>query len=234
MTFNEDLQGVICKCGIWLAWDHIKGHQKNIHKRADKALTEVDDALAALGGIHGTPTLPIGQDFIPGLLLHRAYQCGVPGCEVIMRTASSQLFHMSKAHKNPADKKVVWLPCTAQHLNEAEAKTFFRVVMPTIPNEETLPDVVAAILKDTAKQMETSNEMFGMDNRLVSPWLLTNKWPEILGDRDPQVVRRLVDKGWEIPDLSGDLWTLVMNCSDLIPLTPQLLLERLNTKRPES
>lgn len=223
---------MVCDCGVWVERGNIQGHLTQTHFKRKSEVEDMNTAMTALGASFGKPKIPGNQDFIPGLVLHRAFQCGIKGCPVVMKAADSQRVHRSMCHQG---SKAPWEACPAQRLNRSDAKTFFRVAMPVGERVgTTVHEVVADILKDTKRRRsEEQSRVADEDNRVISPWLITNKWPEIVGDRAPQEVRDLVDNVKDIPNLSDDLWRLVMKCSAVIRVTPQLLLERLNTSRPE-
>lgn len=223
----------MCSCGIWLSSNNIKSHLRKAHYRQKVDGEFIQDALKVLGAESGTPRIPLDQDFIPGLILYDCYQCGVEGCPVVMKSEGSMKVHSSMCHKNPEDKRIPWERCPAQRLNRSDRKSFFRV---NLPEREDRPTVNASVrevfLEMNRRRAQVTTRLADSDNRHTTPWLLTNKWPLIIGDRTPQSVRALVDNGGDIKHLSADLWAAVMKCSSFIRSTPELVLQRLNTGDP--
>lgn len=230
LTYQESLKGVVCGCGVWISTSNIQGHLKVVHHREKVDAEYVQEALKVLGGRRGTPRIPLDQDFIPGLVVYKCYQCGVDGCSVVKKSEARMREHSSMCHKIPKDKGVVpWERCAGQRLNRTDRKSFFRV---NIPEREKRPTVRSCVRAITEEAKIKRGRLANADNRDTTPWLISNELPVVIADRTPESARALVDDGEDIKNLSTDVYTTIKKCSSLIPSTPLHVLKRLNTSDP--
>lgn len=215
-----------------MARANVVGHLDEVHDIDRSSTTFVDMCMGALNVSHSIPHPLAMQDHIPGLPIHQARQCGFEGCHAIYKTQGSMDTHTRSVHANAAWRNPS-VPCVAQQLNRAEAKTYFAVRPLPSPAKDTVEVIVEAVLRETKAKVDGLPQVPVTDRRLVDPWLLGNQWPQIVGNRTPAEVRALVDDPLSIPGIGQDLRALVKECEAILPLTPLLILRRLNTKVPE-
>lgn len=223
---------MVCKCGIWVARTNIVGHLDEFHD-IDKSETRfVESCMTALNASQDIPRPPAMQEHISGLPIHQAYQCGFDGCQQVLKEKSTRDKHTTVVHRRAA-KANPWLPCLAQQLNHAEAKSYFSVRALSVPSVTSTDEIIAGVVRDMKKKCEAEKAGSITDQRLVNPWLQVTKWHLIVGDRSAAEVRALVEDPLSIPGIGQDLRTLMDECEKLIESTPLLLLRKLNTKVPE-
>lgn len=102
---------------------------------------------------------------------------------------------------------------------------------------------VSALPNEVIIQNLRSNQMLSADAgphsdtdpRLISPWLRTTRWNELIQGKDIGKLRDLVKPvtGNEFPGLVESIHSVFEASTELLSIMPELFLKRLNTPEPE-
>ncbi|KAG6874821.1 hypothetical protein C0992_006431 [Termitomyces sp. T32_za158] len=234
IAYNTMLPAFVCLiCGIVIQPSHIVEHIKNKHTEsgivADRELIAQDVQLYGL-----SDQLP-SMDLTPrpafqGLTMHTALKC--IACPKIYVARSSMIKHHNIEHKGiPVPSS--WPAIHAQQLNHALYKSFFPVIPPAgapVPHAQAIIDnIEAAMLAIDGKPSGHR-----LDPRLVSPWLKSNRWLELIKDKPIHELRAMVAplQPNEFSQLVPAVHRLFQGSEDMFDLVPELILQRLNTPDP--
>lgn len=236
IAYNTALPGLIClSCGIAVTPSHLFQHLKRNHKggvsidkqllNSDIQLLGVNDDLPALDCLAVRPE-------IQGLLLHAGLRCSV--CNKIYGVQSSIIkHHHEKHHDLPVPRS--WTTVDAQQLDHTLHRSFF----PVTPASPANVHPTQALIDDLRAAMEASDASsrpadYCLDPRLVSPWLKSNRWLDLIKDRSLEELQGMVAilKKDEFPGLVPAVHQLFLGSEHVFELVPELILQRLNTPDP--
>ncbi|KAG6834398.1 hypothetical protein H0H93_009911, partial [Arthromyces matolae] len=186
------------------------------------ALVEEHDISAALPQL-GTEI----RTQIQGLSLHDGLQCQL--CDKVFTGHGSMHKHHHLEHKGLAMPSS-WPKVHAQHLDNALNRSFFPVHY--TPAQMTSTEL---IIKDINEGMATTNVATAApDARMVSPWLKSTLWLDLIKGKSITGLIQLVAplaKG-ELPGLTEGVHELFVKSGDIFNHVPELIRQRLNTADP--
>ncbi|KAG6893968.1 hypothetical protein C0992_008005 [Termitomyces sp. T32_za158] len=234
IVYNKALPALIClACGMVVMPSHIIEHMKNKHSdcgvylnheliKQDVQQLAIDDQLPSLD----SNPRPAFQ----GLTVHTAFQCSA--CLKVYAAKSSITTHHYMEHKTiPIPSS--WTMVSAQQLNNSNHRIYF----PVIPAPSTPTSHSQMIVNQMQADMETLDGQptgHRLDPRLVSPWLKSNRWLDLIKDKPIDELRASVAplKKDEFPLLVSAVRRLYFASEDMFDLVPELVLQRLNTPDP--
>ncbi|KAG6895835.1 hypothetical protein C0992_012212 [Termitomyces sp. T32_za158] len=234
IVYNCALPALICLgCGIALVPSHIVEHIKNKHPDCGIVLSRdsIEQDIKQLAIKDQFPSL----DFIPrpaiqGLPVHTALQCG--SCSKVYVAQSSILKHHHMEHKNiPMPSS--WATVAAQQLNNSNQRTYFPVI-PALSTHTSHAQEIVNQLQAAMQTLDGQPTGHRLDPRLVSPWLKSNRWLELIKDKPIDELRASVAplKKDEFSLLVAAVQKLYFGSEDMFDLVPELVLQRLNTPDP--
>ncbi|KAG6875743.1 hypothetical protein C0993_007625, partial [Termitomyces sp. T159_Od127] len=234
IVFNTQVSALIClACAIAIAPSHIVEHVKNKHGDCELAISRelLARDIDALGVDDELPTLDQSlRPEVQGLALHTGLQCDL--CPKIYVSPASMLKHCHTEHEGSALPSS-WPVVFAQQLDHSLHRSYFPVSPAAVPQrspvERIVDDLRAAM--ESLDGKPTGNRL---DARLVSPWLKSNRWPELIKDKSIGELRAAVSplKANEFPLLVPAVHRLFLGSEDMFDLVPELILQRLNTPDP--
>ncbi|KAG5335205.1 hypothetical protein C0989_001870 [Termitomyces sp. Mn162] len=234
IAYNTNIACLIClTCSIALAPGHMVEHIKNQHGdcgiRLDQKLVDEDLALLML-----SPQLPLMdtaiRDEILGLSVHSAWQCNL--CNKVYGAQSSMLKHHNMEH-NTMPVPTTWTQVYAQRLNHTLHRSFF----PITPALQPIKQPAQIIIHELRSRMEALDGKptgHRLDPRLLSPWLKSNRWSELIKNHSIDELLALVApvKTTEFPRLVEAVHSLFLGSEDMFSFIPELILQRLNSPDP--
>lgn len=215
--------------------DHIRSTEPKMEIRiSDKdfrtACNELDPAAsfpdpAQLNGIS-----PLGS-----LTLYKnALLCRIPGCRRVYSTVASMETHCRETHGSEK-RHNAWPMVYAQRLNHNTHNILFRIKPPAEFHANVDPEGWLARLEETVQQAVKPVSLTSHDPRDRTPWLSVTKWLEHVGSHEPEFLRSLVamPKKDEFPLLAKAVDHIMNTAMQLIPLTPDLILQKINSGNPD-
>ncbi|KAG6814933.1 hypothetical protein H0H93_011613 [Arthromyces matolae] len=231
LAINTQLNVLVClDCQVALAPKHVFGHVKNNHREM-KSLLDLP-SFEALVKEHNIPSeLPqLGIEIraqVQGLSLHDGLQCQV--CQKIYGSYGSIHQHHHEQHKGEAMPSS-WPKVHAQRLDNALNRSLFPVQYTPVPMTST-----ELIIKNINEGMATTNVATAApDARMVSPWLKSTLWLDLITGKSITGLIQLVAplaKG-ELPGLTEGVHELFVKSGDIFNHVPELIRQRLNTADP--
>ncbi|KAG6882658.1 hypothetical protein C0993_009690 [Termitomyces sp. T159_Od127] len=233
-AYNTVLPGLIClACAIAIAPSHIVEHMKNKH--ADSGLgvnrTLLEQDVQFLGVQDNLPFLDLTlRPELQGLAVHTALQCGA--CSKVYVAQSAMMQHHQEEHR-PAPMPRSWTTVHAQQLNHTLHRSFFPVIPATPANIDPTQVIVNNLHSDMVA-LDGRPTGHRLDPRLVSPWLKSNRWPELIQGKSVESLRAMIAplKENEYPTLVPAIQELFIGSEELFELVPELVLQRINTPDP--
>ncbi|KAG6819212.1 hypothetical protein H0H93_014238 [Arthromyces matolae] len=236
-VYNPDIRCVICvSCKVAVAPDHVHKHILDKHK--DSGVSAPKDRVAyVLRGLDLSPGLPdlalnTVRDEIPGLVVHNALKCNL--CFKIYGTEGSITKHHRTSHPGPLPQQ--WSTVIAQRLDNAMHSTWFQVTPREQPSDSL--STISQIIQTVRQQQQENDKDHpignSVDPRLVSPWIRSTLWLELIENRDVNELIKLValPSKDEFPGLTDGIKWVFMTASSLFGEIPELTLQRLNTPDP--
>lgn len=169
---------------------------------------------------------------VAGLQLFSGYICSY--CPLSFGTQLSIKKHHREAHKN-VSLPSSWQQHSLQRFSSTKgsARSFFRV----IPQQNLEPlSTISTIAKSIRASMAPliSIEHVPANARVISPWLLTTKWHEHVAGHSASHLCALASPPSlsEFPGLSNAVNLYLAKALDLLPSTPELVLQILNSPDP--
>ncbi|KAF9461605.1 hypothetical protein BDZ94DRAFT_1371120 [Collybia nuda] len=177
------------------------------------------------------PDMGLGpMDQVDGLRLHKGFQC--EKCNKCYGTIGSITSHHHHQHaKTPVPSS--WPPVHIQQLDRGSHKAYFKVIPhPARPEPET-----SILLQNLRVNTDANTALAGLqssDPRLISPWLRSTKWHQLIKGKDVGRLRSLVAAvtDSEFPGLVSAIHMLFMGSTEMLDHMPELFLQRLNTPDP--
>ncbi|KAG6867314.1 hypothetical protein C0993_004588, partial [Termitomyces sp. T159_Od127] len=233
-AYNTALGALVClTCGIAIVPSHIVNHVKNKH--AECSINPDRELIARDIELYGVPEHLPSLDLttrpaFQGLTVHTALQCSL--CPKVYVAQSSMVYHHHTEHKGiPVPSS--WHSVSAQQLDHTLERSFFPVIPQVtlpLPSGRAILDNIHAAMD----RLDGQPAGHRLDPRLVSPWLKSNRWPELVKDRSVTDLRAIVAplKANEFPLLVPAVHRLFLTSEDMFELVPELVLQRLNTADP--
>jgi len=179
--------------------------------------------------------LPVLAGPIPQLqglgVVKNCVEC--PLCSMVYMRTSLKM-HYSRSHRGTSVPKNL-TPVTAQRLDNGSNKQLFTVI-PTL--QATTMSSAEEMISELRRNRNATISAYlptTVDDRAVSPWLLSTHWHEHVRPYKTEELMDLV----ALPKHEGDLDQLnsavldVMNLAcDVMDVTDDLILQRLNTNDP--
>lgn len=167
---------------------------------------------------------------IEGLSLKEGYLCAL--CPRPYGTESTMREHHRQYHKNDP-RPTEWRRVAIQQLNKGSHKSFFQV-KPKKASAIRPADLIIQQLRNSLAGQEKRVSGPLLDARLISPWLRTTKWHELVKNQD---INQLVDlvkpvDKQEFPGLPAAVHTVFEGTTQALDVLPELFLQRLNTPDP--
>lgn len=231
LVFNTAIRSVICLgCKVVLVPTQISAHMGANHKeqriRVDKEKTA--SVLKKLGALPSPPTMRGSEtvDEIEGLAVHEGVGCGL--CDKVLGVEGSMSNHYRVCHEGA---KRSWKPVKVQQLNRFHDKGFFRVHVVRKPEAMSTVRIVRE-LRERQVEMTVARTGNSLDPRMVSPWIRSTRWGELVEGKDVGALMALVDTE-ELPGLTEAVQFLLYNYGkDFFKLLPELALQKLNSPDP--
>jgi hypothetical protein len=186
--------------------------------------------------IFGIPVLGEGGPPIArfgGLKVHSGFRCH--HCSTVLGMVSSMQKHHQHHHKDVPTPKT-WPHCKMQRLSDrpGPSSSFFEVLpSPAIAIKSSpVNDLVSNLREEVSKILHV--DIATLNNRSISPWLLTTHWHRHIEGYETKELMKLVSfpKEMEFPGLYRLLLRYMENATGLIAETSELTLQRLNTSDP--
>ncbi|KIK80754.1 hypothetical protein PAXRUDRAFT_15616 [Paxillus rubicundulus Ve08.2h10] len=115
--------------------------------------------------------------------------------------------------------------------------TLWRVSKPSeLTSDVQDNDAIKSVRTQVSSKVTTTHTP--QDEHIISPWLCTTRWHEHVGEHDIQMLRRLVkipgrnDDNACAPGIKGAVKTYFDEALALLPLTGELVLQKLNSPDP--
>lgn len=225
---------LICSgCGVAVMPSQVPSHLREQHKTAKLQVDQPKfmDACQSMRIAETFPTLGYGpMEQIEGLTLREGYLCDI--CFKPYGTENSMREHCRKLHTNiPCPKK--WQKVPIQQLDRGSHKSFFRVLpkkaVATHPAELIVQQLRNSL---SAQERRVSGPL--SDARLISPWLRTCKWHELVKNKDINELIALVKPIGqnEFPGVSAAIHGIFQGTTEALDVLPELFLQRLNNPDP--
>ncbi|KAG6819317.1 hypothetical protein H0H93_012993 [Arthromyces matolae] len=232
---NKELNCLICfPCGVALKPLHVLAHLREQHKGAGISV-DTKRLQAALDSLSVGLELPametaVKRPEIDGLTTYPGIQC--QQCMQCFRSQASILIHHRTQHQG-VPLPPTWTKVHVQQLNRSNQKSFFPVQLKQqhVPNKT---DEIIQSLRTKHNLQITSGSLDDSDLRLLSPWLKSTRWTELIKDHNITELRNLValPKKNEFPGLKDVLTHLMFVAEEGFDKLPVLVLQRLNSPDP--
>jgi hypothetical protein len=243
LVVNKEFRFLACQeCSIALLREDLIAHVTKTHSmlqidqvRLMRAITDVRLAVDFPMDIEGP------RSEVHGLLVHDAFAC--EHCPKIYLSESTMRTHHYKRHVD-IPKPRSWRPCKAQKISAPGTAIhgarhviweayIEEAVQEGQPSKESL---VESLLKELDEEFDVP--MTTSDERRVTPWLMTTRWHEYVASAEFNVeclcdmVAIPKDNDHILPGLRSAVNTYFHEALDLLPITDELVLKRLNSPSP--
>lgn len=243
IVVNEEFHFLICEvCKIAIKTNTLKTHLHNKHLGANYKLKsdELSKAFKELDVIQGElPTIQGPRPPLTGLPVTDAIACNL--CSFVCGTSRTMDKHYSDCHQGITKPKQ-WCKCKAQRLKSTGSSLWEVIMIQETKQSKSSHEKLVMMLLDEIEQELTVVEA-SSDHRMVSPWLVHTNWHTYVAQnslaKNISGWRRLVT----IPTAKDTWWTLwrylrqatetyFSKALDLIDITDELVLKRLNSPNP--
>ncbi|KAF8416465.1 hypothetical protein L210DRAFT_3511762 [Boletus edulis BED1] len=253
LVVNEEFRLLMCqdiKCGvallqqedviIHLTCEH-PGALQIDHEEFTQAINEMTPPLA-----REFPQCVQGpRSKVPGLSLHDAFGCH--HCPALALSEHNLLSHHYKRHKD-TPRPQFWRRCKAQRIQTRSTaihgahQTLWEVDM--LEERSAAPPSKKSLVESLLKELEEEERLRDAsiaatpDKRLVTPWLATTRWHEYIAGTghtteflcDLMAIPK--DDDQTLSGLRSEVDSYYQDALDLLPITDELVLKRLNSPRP--
>lgn len=234
IAVNTELQLVVCLvCGVALVFGHTAAHIRDNHKASAGVLdnTQLNDIFMSRPLATSLPVFPPTRHTeIEGLKVHSAFQCS--HCPKILGVRDGMANHHWSQHKGIALPKS-WKTVNAQQMDRGNSKTYFEV---EVQEQEPASNVEAEIKTVILQQGDMEAELGGDsdDARLVSPWLQSTHWLQLVDghDKDNLMASVAMPKGDELSRLVPSVYKMFEDNDFVFEVYPELCSQRLKTADP--
>ncbi|KAJ3792839.1 hypothetical protein GGU11DRAFT_692883, partial [Lentinula aff. detonsa] len=170
---------------------------------------------------------------VQGLPILLGYQCGVDECDHITASAKTLKLHIRQIHHiSPNSQNIHYVPIQRFHKHALP----FPIIPTASPTSTTLDNVIETLTQQVDNLYTTPTGEFSTNNRLISPWLLATKWPEMFQGQNMEALAKLAQKPLADEVLLQRASTIVelfvQNAIAKISQLPELILQRINTSDP--
>ncbi|KAI6016334.1 hypothetical protein BKA83DRAFT_4497956 [Pisolithus microcarpus] len=237
LAVNAEFGFLTCQiCQSALAVHEVRYHLTNSHKTQSRysdhlfklAILELKVASALPSNITGP------RPMVHGLKVQDGMACNQ--CSLLSRSAERLRQHHSKHHPT-MPRPSSWRSCKMQQLRRGagEAQALWEVEDALDEDHpmshQSLVDLLLKELEPTLQVVQTP-----LDNRMVSPWLLTTQWHEHMAGKDIKQLCSLVtlpknDDDF-VPGLRDAVEAYYEESITLLDRTGELVLQRLNSPDP--
>lgn len=239
LVFNASLAALCCElCHIALLGNFTKSHIQHQHPHLPFALFDLTKVEERFGFVcdDGFPTFMENMTPFGGLPIYSGLLCDY--CDVKYRSKDKMRNHHYNAHTDtPCPSS--WKACMVQQFNRSNAKSYFQVDFEHSVNDQASTSdnpymTLVSEASETVVQLHSKIEAETANARLISPWLLSTHWHLFIDGYDSAKLLAMV--AYPIPSEFPTLSTLValytQHCVELIHLTDDIVLQRLNTPDP--
>ena len=246
IVLDPDLHALCCNiCLVALSPSQVQNHLRNKHHGMKFNVDCFQKLVEAMGIPDVLPLRPVTDEGVPpfkGLKILDGFACG--SCPLVLGTTKNMRTHQLMVH--PEVENPLWSPCKMQQFNTGgSSRALWRVCNSTTAmlSQSSPQDAPGnVIIRDLRRQINLATASHGIpqDERVISPWLRFTKWHEHVAGHDSKTLMKLV----EIPDKHDmDPWapgirnaieTYFNEALALLPVTEELILQRLNSPDPQS
>lgn len=231
LVYHTVLQGVLCTHHhILLKSSYIHRHIQDEHARMQYSPTEAKKVIQNQWHVPAAP-LVMQPGFYPqveGLPILLGYECG--DCNHVTASVKTIERHVRTTHNVPFDINAIhYVPIQRFHKHAIP----FPIIPAYPPTSSTIDEIVNNATAQVEAVFETPIGEFSANNRLVSPWLLATKWPQLVQGRDLEALSNTCQKPVADDTVLQKACVVMQGLMDLaiksIPQLPELVLQRLNT-----
>jgi hypothetical protein len=224
---------VCISCGVAVIPSEVSTHISNQHResRIQVNATKLLEACQMMDVVDEFPNMGYGpMDEIHGLCLQSGLLCLL--CQKPYGTTGSMKAHHRECHAD-SPTPTQWPKVSVQQLNKGSKKSYFHV-LPKASAPELTSDIIIQNLRSEQASSADAGPLELTDLRLISPWLRTTRWNELIQDKDIEILRDLVRPvtETEFPGLVQSIHEVFEGSTELLEIMPELFLQRLNTADP--
>lgn len=237
LVINDVIHSICCiDCQTAILPHKVRRHLWRIHNLAldvnEAQWSEICDKLDVAEGFpqfHG----PI--EALKHIKVVNGIACA--SCSKCLAGVRQMRSHHTLAHSD-ISMPTAWREITMQRLTQhGDTPNFNVTTIKDLPVQSFDMDeqLLAKAHNDLIVNPHDCKDATTPDERMVSPWHLTTGWHHHVRDFDPSELQTLVEnpKAIEFPGLAEAVRSYMSHASDLLDVTDELVLERLNTPNPE-
>jgi hypothetical protein len=243
LVVNQTLRCLCCEwCQVAIPPAQVSAHLKNsVHKGSGFSVnpTKLKNALTEMGVEDDLPLPPCTtwEQSAPypfhGLKVLKGFACHL--CSQLTISEKYLRDHYTMNHPNDPSPSQLH-QCLMQRLSLASSgphRVLFRVKAEDLINMEQ-DSPLAQVQAQMNKVLAAPRKRNTVDQRSVSPWLLTTQWHKHVKDYDVKELCGLVSfpKKTEFPGLQEVVEEYFLEATDEIPTYQELTLQILNTADP--
>ncbi|KAF8062577.1 hypothetical protein FPV67DRAFT_1421983, partial [Lyophyllum atratum] len=234
LAVNTRINCLIClSCRVALSSVQVISHFGECHVKSGVRLdhTKLREAVTEMminAKLPEMPSQPILE--LQGLALHDGMACAI--CDKVYGKKSTISKHHRLHHPDDPFPKE-WKSVKAQQLNKSQYKSYFRVNPRTRPATSPDEEIIAA-LRQKQIELDGTASVNRLDLRLVSPWLKSTHWLDLVEGKSVPALLALVAPATEeeLPGLVPAVHCLFAKAEEHFDLLPELVLQRLNSPDP--
>lgn len=234
LAVNTRLNTVVCLgCKVALGRNELAAHIRDQHVDSGLHINWklVNDILIKLEVLPDLPTLGHGPyHAFQGLATHHVLLCS--HCSKTYKTEGSITWHHKTEHNHIPIPRT-WTRGLGQQLDRGGHKTYFTIYPPPQNPNKSHQDIITDLRK---RQLELDGTVEGerLDPRLLSPWLKSTKWLDLIARKDTTVLRSLaaIPQQGEFPNLNKIVAAYYAEIRQYFELLPELVLQRLHSPDP--
>lgn len=230
MVVNRALSILCCvQCQVAVQPSLVLRHIRDFHQdtkiRIDSdALEEACDVLQVSAVF---PQLGRGpMDEVQGLTVLHGVRCKICGhLSTVQRTLEK---HITKQHLNACSDQEIEL-VSLQRLQKNYGELF--QIFSSTDMDPSPDDHIITHIRSSADEMLEEAQVDDINDRAVSPWLLTTKWHILFKEYNPEELCQLVlmPEEDEFPGLHDAVSKVAKVATSIIPNASELVLQKLNT-----
>lgn len=243
LVVNEEFHFLVCQmCSIALYKEDVIAHLTKNHLTLQIDQVRFMQAITDMMLAKNFPSSIVGpRNEVHGLSIQDAFACD--HCSKLYLSENTIRSHHHKQHKN-IPKPHSWRQCRVQGIH-TQATAFHSschllweistkdIIQDGQPSREVL---VESLLKELDEEFNVP--MAASDERRVTPWLMTTRWHEYIASAEFNVeclcnmVAIPKDNDHILPGLRSAVNKYFHEALDLLPITDELVLKRLNSPSP--
>ncbi|KAI6139458.1 hypothetical protein BKA82DRAFT_36655 [Pisolithus tinctorius] len=236
LVVDPQLKALCCLlCQVALIRNEALAHLHNQHKGLQVDMEQFRQVVTQLDVADDFPEPYFTQVISPfrGLEVLTGIGCG--HCAYATSSSKCMQVHHREHHRDTATPKD-WTACKMQRFSRSgKGRVLFQVHDTAAPACPVPVDDAISHLRQQMAQASTSN--MPQDERVISPWLRTTRWHEHVTGHDVCMLRDLVeiprcDDDGLFPGLKAAVRQYFNEALDLLTITDELVLQRLNSPAP--